>query len=215
MSCVIEEKVASQGLNSAVWTLLSMQTPQKVDMEVENSSQNLNLPESKSPVVKQGQVSSERRTRSQTGAVRREPLKKALNFVSKKSRVYGKNQVKKSKKRKRLKNADAGVVALPKRRKGNAGEAMDKALVVDLEVLFCFFLLFLLCIMCIYMMYMMSIFICVCICVYDLCIDDIFVYMMCVSFLRSETLPSLVPLVVGSHWYVVVCVCICVYDVCV
>lgn len=133
MSCVIEEKVASQGLNSAVWTLLSMQTPQKVDMEVENSSQNLNLPESKSPVVKQGQVSSERRTRSQTGAVRREPLKKALNFVSKKSRVYGKNQVKKSKKRKRLKNADAGVVALPKRRKGNAGEAMDKALVVDLE----------------------------------------------------------------------------------
>uniref|UniRef100_M1B6B9 Ulp1 protease family, C-terminal catalytic domain containing protein n=1 Tax=Solanum tuberosum TaxID=4113 RepID=M1B6B9_SOLTU len=103
-------------------------------MEVENSSPNLNLPESKSPVVKKGQVSSERRTRSQTGAVRREPLKKALNFISKKSRVYGKNQVKKSKKRKRLKNADAGVVALPKRRKGNDDEAMEKALVVDLEL---------------------------------------------------------------------------------
>lgn len=133
MSCVIEEKVASQGFNSAVWTLLSMQSSQKVEMEVENSSPNLNLPESKSPVVKKGQVSSERRTRSQTGAVRREPLKKALNFISKKSRVYGKNQVKKSKKRKRLKNADAGVVALPKRRKGNDDEAMEKALVVDLE----------------------------------------------------------------------------------
>lgn len=139
MSCEIEEKVASQGFNSAVLTLLSFQSSQKVEMEMENSP-NLNSPESKSLVVKNGQVSSSRRTRSQTGVVRKEIPKKTLNFISKKSRVYGKNYVKKSKKRKRLKNVDVGVAANPKRRKVYDVEEKENRLSQDLVVLFIFFI---------------------------------------------------------------------------
>ncbi|KAM3376475.1 hypothetical protein P3S68_015190 [Capsicum galapagoense] len=75
---------------------------------------------------------SSRRTRSQTGLVvvkegEEVGRKKSLNFVGKKSRVYGKNHVKDSKKRKRLKNVNVGVVGFPKRRKVNDDDAEGKA----------------------------------------------------------------------------------------
>ncbi|KAM3267599.1 hypothetical protein P3S67_032228 [Capsicum chacoense] len=75
---------------------------------------------------------SSRRTRSQTGLVvvkegEEVGRKKSLNFVGKKSRVYGKNHVKDSKKRKRLKNVNVGVVGFPKRRKVNDDDGEGKA----------------------------------------------------------------------------------------
>ncbi|XP_059297853.1 uncharacterized protein LOC132050561 isoform X10 [Lycium ferocissimum] len=65
---------------------------------------------------KKVQISSDRRTRSQTLAVRKEP-KKTLSLFLKKNKVYGKNHVKKSKKRKRLKNSSNLGVVVAKRRK--------------------------------------------------------------------------------------------------
>lgn len=111
-----EEKVASQGFDTAVLTLLSFQ-----EMDNSNSGQE------------SGQNSgSSRRTRSQTGLVvvkegEEVGRKKSLNFVGKKSRVYGKNHVKDSKKRKRLKNVNVGVVGFPKRRKVNDDDGEGKA----------------------------------------------------------------------------------------
>lgn len=130
--------MASQGFNSAVLTLLSFQSSQKVEMETENAAPEVNSPELNLAVVKKDQNSSARRTRSQTGAVRREAPKKTLNFLSKKSRVYGKNCVKKSRKRRRLKNGDVGVVANPKRRKVYDDEEEEKGLIEGLEVFFIF-----------------------------------------------------------------------------
>lgn len=139
--------MASQGFNSAVLTLLSFQSSQKVE-EMKNSSQNSPNSESdsKSRVVKTGQISSSggRKTRSQTGVVVvhkeaadvRPKKKKTLNFMSKKSRVYGKNNVKKSRKRKRLKNGNVGVVAYSKRRKvyDEDGEDEEKSSSDELEI---------------------------------------------------------------------------------
>ncbi|XP_060174886.1 uncharacterized protein LOC132605714 isoform X1 [Lycium barbarum] len=65
---------------------------------------------------KKVQISSDRRTRSQTLAVLKEP-KKTLSLFLKKNKVYGKNHVKKSKKRKRLKNSSNLGVVVAKRRK--------------------------------------------------------------------------------------------------
>lgn len=127
MCSEIEGKVAGQGFNSAVLTLLSFQSSQKVEMENSHSEDSKIMGS-----VKKGQISSSggRRTRSQTGVVVRKKEiegrpKKTLNFLSKKSRVYGKNYVKKTKKRKRIKNSNVGVT-YPKRRKVYHDDDVEK-----------------------------------------------------------------------------------------
>ncbi|KAJ8552999.1 hypothetical protein K7X08_020392 [Anisodus acutangulus] len=71
-----------------------------------------------------------RTTRSQTLAVRKE--KKTLNFISKKSRIYGKNHVKKSKKRKRPRDSNVTLAVYMKRRKVY-DEDKEKTLTDNLE----------------------------------------------------------------------------------